>query len=1106
MFRVFFKLVHVVVVAIAFGMLLTASFAQSTACSNAIRNEAVKLCTAIINDKLSTPDAIAKALRSRAAAQFDLQLYQFAFDDLNALYRRGLASEDDFLLIAESSAKRQRSSIAVEAFRRALSMTVDPGSNKFKMSFDRIAIVLNRDKQHADLIALAKEYLSRVPNSALSRYWLGWAQYELGNLDAAWHENKIILSSTDVPIYLIASAHNNQGLILKRRGQLDQALISFNRAVNSNPSHRFVFENRGSLLLELGRAKEALADFEVMYAREKIPSSLNNKAEALIALGQIDDAYLLATSAQRLKQLTPHAYILSGKIRRLQGKLAEAESFFKEARDRDPKGIWPRYWLALVVLEQGRFDEAVTILELLSKSSGQQVEVRMLLGNAYLQMGRVKDALAVHKDVLVLGPSSSDAFANLAITYGYLGQWRECLKYAEMAVAANGRNVRAIGLRSDAQWWLGNMEAALAGYNALLELQPRADEYLEKRGQLHIQRGFPKLALVDFEAALNVRKTVQRLRGMAEALVLLKRIEEASKVQADADVLERLAPNFFPPNARLLFIYSVGELLRTLDDTWITYLSKAKFHSLAIDRLTTAIKEGRGISWHYEQRAYANYSLKKFREAAADFKEVLTYRPHDQIVREKYGHALFELSQYTDALKQYYELAEVNRTARTLSFAGHSLMYLGRFSEAETVFKEARGMPDSDEQTWILGGQLERHSGNYKAAESYFLRALAHDPKAKIAHYWIGKLRQDEGRNKEAFQIFSDLAKIWPDSMRLQVDIGMTYVDQAQYEKSLVYFAKAVELEPKNAEGPEHRALANLHLRRWTEAISDAEIAIARDGKSWLAHARRANANWQLEKMIAARADYDRAVELAPKVQWLLEERAEFLLAEGSYELALQQIDAVIKGKNPSSNAYRLRALSAENLGRYEEAVNYYSIAMGVPGARDSFLDDRAYAYVGLGQPLKALADCNSFIVRQRDDPDAYRCRARVNSALRNDAGAIADLDRALRIKSSVPAANYERGQIFLSLERWEEAENDFTMAIKSEYMKSESHYFRALSREGQQKLKGASADFELALRTAKRGWANLASYRLQRLQRRLPHVKTGVDFTYPQSIGRSIQ
>jgi tetratricopeptide (TPR) repeat protein len=143
-----------------------------------------------------------------------------------------------------------------------------------------------------------------------------------------------------------AETLNNLGVILRRFGQLDAAIVCYRRALAKRADYPLALGNLGGALQEQGNIEEAIAC--LVKALELKPGSAdghNNLAVALDGAGITDQAVLHYRHALSLKPDHPQALANLGNIERVAGRLDEAETLERHALD-----VKPNYPEALAYL------------------------------------------------------------------------------------------------------------------------------------------------------------------------------------------------------------------------------------------------------------------------------------------------------------------------------------------------------------------------------------------------------------------------------------------------------------------------------------------------------------------------------------------------------------------------------------------------------------------------------------------------------------------------------------------------------------------------------------------------------------------------------------
>ncbi len=125
-------------------------------------------------------------------------------------------------------------------------------------------------------------------------------------------------------------AHNNLGVILLRRGLLDESGRHFEAALRLNPDHCEAHNNLGNVLVRRGLSDQGRQHFEAALRLD--PDHVeahNNLATVLGKNGQLDEAERHLRRAIELNPEYWRAYLVLGLVRRQQGRDTEAAELFR---------------------------------------------------------------------------------------------------------------------------------------------------------------------------------------------------------------------------------------------------------------------------------------------------------------------------------------------------------------------------------------------------------------------------------------------------------------------------------------------------------------------------------------------------------------------------------------------------------------------------------------------------------------------------------------------------------------------------------------------------------------------------------------------------------
>lgn len=268
------------------------------------------------------------------------------------------------------------------------------------------------------------------------------------------------------------AAHSNYGNVLKLLERFDEALQSYDRALQLKADHVEAHGNRAHLLLALGRFNEALQSYDrALLLKPDYLEAHSNRGNALLALGRFHEAL---ESYQRALLLKPdHAQAHNNR-----GSALEA---------------------------LGRLDEALLSYERVLRLSPNIAEAHSNRGNVLQALGRFDEALQSYAQALLLKADYVEAHSNRGRALQALGRFDEALRSYEHALRLKSDFAEAHSNRGSALHALGRCDEALPCYERALQLKPDHVEAYSNRGVWHAERNEPQAAIADFTRAIRIR-------------------------------------------------------------------------------------------------------------------------------------------------------------------------------------------------------------------------------------------------------------------------------------------------------------------------------------------------------------------------------------------------------------------------------------------------------------------------------------------------------------------------------------------------------------------------------------------------------------------------
>lgn len=256
----------------------------------------------------------------------------------------------------------------------------------------------------------------------------------------------------------------------------------------------------------------------------------------------------------------------------------------------------------------------------------------------------------------------------------------------------------------------------------------------------------------------------------------------------------------------------------------------------------------------------------------------------------------------------------------------------------------------------------------WRDSETLFNHAMAVTKDNAIAHESMGLVLAERGMVKQAAWHFAQAVRIWPKYADAYSDLGLALSLQGKYQKAIEYALKAVELSPET-ERMQYN-VAKIYSRLGSNAV--------------------------------ARVQFESFLGRFPGSEAGTLSLAELYLADRDPGKAVSLLNSFVSRKAASDETYFAlgQALAAANKG--EEAIaTLRQVVERNPK------HDRAWYQLGslllpAGKPAEALIALQN---AQQIKPtvEGLLAMAEAHSALRNDAEAIANYERAIEMNPDVP-------------------------------------------------------------------------------------------------------
>jgi tetratricopeptide (TPR) repeat protein len=252
---------------------------------------------------------------------------------------------------------------------------------------------------------------------------------------------------------------------------------------------------------------------------------------------------------------------------------------------------------------------------------------------------------------------------------------------------------------------------------------------------------------------------------------------------------------------------------------------------------------------------------------------------------------------------------------------------------------------------------------------------------------------------KLAIAKFSQALRQSPKSTEALYQRGLAYFVQDQYREAIADCDSGLSVEPKSSRFLFLRGDARARSREFIEAVADLRLGLKFEAKSGFGWYMMGFCYVELREFDKAVDALDRAIKLDDEdaAAWYQRGRAYFYLDDN--KATERDLDMAIELDTECTGAYEYRGRHYLFTGRYEEAASDLDMVVGILPEWYAVRAYRAEALVELDDRLEdALTDANLAVEHNPDWVYAYQVRAQVHVRRLDNAGALADLNKAIEL------------------------------------------------------------------------------------------------------------
>lgn len=598
-------------------------------------------------------------------------------------------------------------------------------------------------KMYEQAIEDYQRALKLEPQAAYLHNSLGILYFDTGRSEEAiQHYLEAIKWDPSQPYY-----YSNTGLAYERLGAFDEAEQYYNLAIETDEQYAEAYNSRANI--HYNRQEYQKAELDYLRALELEPDNpifLRNLGSNLSKMDQIDRAMDCFEKAIRLDPDYPDAYNSRGNIFFNSGKYEEALADYQYAIElRSTESVFYRN-LGLCYEKMEEKEKAMTAYSNAIKWNPEYADAYNSRGNIFYDQKQYEDAIRNYEKAIAINKEDAMYHRNMGLSYERIGE-------VEKAVLAYEEAIKVNSAYSDAYNSLGNIHfdrqdygQAIANYLEAIKHDSSESIFYRNLGLSYDKAGQKEAALKAYNQAIELApEYADAYNSRGNILFALQRYEEAIKNYQKAIELNE---------GEAIFYRNLGLAFEKISEK-----------EAALAQYNQAIELNEMYSDAYNSRGNIFFKDKDYQKAISDYLQAINFQSDNAIFYRNLGTTYEELGQLEDAQKYYDKAIELDPEYQDgLNSRGIFYHNQGKFKEAARDLEQALNINDQDKTIWRNLGVSYQFMDNYDKAQECFEKAIQLDPQ-------------------------------YPDPYNDMANIYYNY--HQDYQQSLGYYQKAVDLEPK---------------------------------------------------------------------------------------------------------------------------------------------------------------------------------------------------------------------------------------------------------------------------------------------------------------------
>lgn len=748
-------------------------------------------------------------------------------------------------------------------------------------------------------------------------------------------------NNTDVILY-IARAYSMVG-------NYEGAKEFFNIALEKDSEDISIYTEWAEILYEAMNYQEALKIIEkaLIFQPEKI-EILSIKAKILFEMTLFEEAYSIYSMIE-INENSPYDilknYALCLKSLKMYKEAIRVFSLF-ELRNEFEQRLYIEYFD--VLLKEGMVSRVIQLSKQQKVKDSLDARIKNLIGNAYFEVKDYEEAESYYKYSIKSNLINTEIFFKLAVSQYYLGKYGDAKQMLMRAVNQDSHNYLYYYYLALVNMELDFKADAVDNLKESINYNPQFYKGYCELGRLYFKLELFEEGHKAFESAHQMnKKDIELYKIWSECLININKYELAldkieialSQNEKDMELLSLKALVLMKLSNYIDAVAIYDNLLintpvkaNTKRNDWIINLSEALFK---LNETNESYKRLEAIKDECEKNInfislYGRVSLALGYNSIAKkyLKKSIKLNPENVELYMNYGDALFELSQYEQAVEVYKKAVLLDDKPYLRFKLGMCYYHLGDFEDAIWSIETYISFNNDDENALYYYAKSLIKLKQKENAIIVLKKIVNIDPKFEDALYLLSTCYYETGRNRDSIRVFNDNEKYcrgyefyyaWGN--RLQI-VG-------NYEEALEKYKQCEKYE-RNIQSKFRIGEILLVLDKISESIDIFSNILNENPEDFTANMKYAEALARFGDTEKALKIFEKCYTINPLNYELLIKYGDVLVLKGDHKKAVDIYKEALKLKNNSLSPYIKLGKLYSDMNIMSEAINNFKSAIKI--------------------------------------------------------------------------------------------------------------------------------------------------------------------------------